>query len=103
MIVTDNYGEAGALELLGQDLPRVYSGHNGYWDWGPPPDDATVGVFVGWHGVTDPSRLFTDCEPRTSFDNGVDLENQEQGIEIYVCGAPRRSWSATWPEMRHLD
>jgi hypothetical protein len=37
------------------------------------------------------------------FDNGVGLDNQEQGIEIYVCGPPRRSWSEAWPDMRHLD
>lgn len=35
MIVTDNYGEAGAIDLLGRrsGLPRAYSGHNGYANW----------------------------------------------------------------------
>jgi hypothetical protein len=34
-IFADNYGEAGALEFLGHDLPPVISGHNTYWLWGP--------------------------------------------------------------------
>ena len=34
-IIADNYGEAGALEFLGHDLPPVVSGHNNYWLWGP--------------------------------------------------------------------
>lgn len=34
-IVADNYGEAGALDFLGHDLPPVVSGHNNYWLWGP--------------------------------------------------------------------
>ena len=39
VVVTSNYGEHGALTLLGTDLPPVYSGHNSLWDYGPPPDD----------------------------------------------------------------
>jgi hypothetical protein len=41
VILTANYGEAGALELLGAGVP-VVSGHNAYWDWGPPADDRRV-------------------------------------------------------------
>lgn len=35
VIFAGNYGEAGAVELLGRGLPRVISGHNTYWLWGP--------------------------------------------------------------------
>ena len=31
VIVTANYGEAGALDRYGRDLPGVYSGHNELW------------------------------------------------------------------------
>jgi hypothetical protein len=34
-ILADNYGEAGALDFLGHNLPPVISGHNTYWLWGP--------------------------------------------------------------------
>ena len=34
-VIADNYGEAGALDFLGHDLPPVVSGHNNYWLWGP--------------------------------------------------------------------
>ena len=47
MILTNEYGSASALELLGSGLPPVYSGHNAYWDWGPPPPDRTVVIHVG--------------------------------------------------------
>ena len=38
-IFTSNYGEAGAVDLLGasRGLPRAYSGHNGFSEWGQPP------------------------------------------------------------------
>ena len=35
-VFTQNYGEAGALELLGRGLPPVVSGHNSYFTWGAP-------------------------------------------------------------------
>jgi len=36
VVVARNYGEAAALEVLGHDrTPRVISGHNNYWLWGP--------------------------------------------------------------------
>ncbi len=38
VILANNYGEAGALQFLGHNLPAVGSGHNTYWLWGPPPD-----------------------------------------------------------------
>ena len=41
LVVTANYGEAGALEWYGSDVP-VFSGHNGYAAWGPPAADLTV-------------------------------------------------------------
>lgn len=42
VVVTTNYGEAGALDVLGDRGLAVYSGHNNYWWWGPP--DAATGV-----------------------------------------------------------
>jgi len=46
-IVAGNYGEAGALALLGgPELPPVYSGHNSVWDWGPPDDGRTTTILV---------------------------------------------------------
>ncbi len=55
-ILTSNYGEAGALERYGTpDLPPVYSGQDGFWYWGPPPDSATRVLAVG----------FTDSKMRT--------------------------------------
>jgi 4-amino-4-deoxy-L-arabinose transferase-like glycosyltransferase len=49
VVLTGNYGEAGAIEVLGagRDLPRVISGHNTYWLWGPGdlrPDDPIIVV-----------------------------------------------------------
>ena len=43
-VLATNYGEAGALEVLGagRDLPPVVSGHNSYWLWFPESLDGPV-------------------------------------------------------------
>ena len=103
VILTNNYGEAASLELLGKGLPPVYSGHNGFWYWGPPPADRTVVVHVGDWTATDWSPYFTGCRTVTHIDNGLGIENQEQGQAISVCSGLREPWTAIWPRLRQLS
>lgn len=37
IILTSNYGEAGAIDRFGPGLPRAYSGYHAYHDWGARP------------------------------------------------------------------
>jgi hypothetical protein len=103
MILTGNYGEAGALQLLGTDLPPVYSGHNAYWDWGPPPADRDVVIRVGEWPASFWSRFYQDCEVAATIENSLGIDNQEAGQHIYVCRGMLEPWAAIWPQFRHLD
>ena len=91
IVLTRNYGQAGALDRY-TDLP-VYSGHNAYGDWGPPPpsQDRAPVITVG--------RLLTGCRLVVIVDTGID--NQEDGTPIMRCSGARRPWSETWPALRH--
>ena len=78
VIITGNYGEAGALDRFGEqyDLPEVFSGHNELWFRGHPSERADVVVAVGFP----PSSLdtqFSFCEVAGTLDNGVDIPNEE--------------------------
>jgi hypothetical protein len=102
-IMTANYGEHGALTILGEDLPPVVSGHNSLWSYGPPPDERDVAILVGWWspGYRDPS--FGTCSLAATIGNDAGMPNEENGAGVYVCPAMPRPWSAIWPELRHLD
>jgi 4-amino-4-deoxy-L-arabinose transferase-like glycosyltransferase len=104
VILTSNYGEGGALELLGSGLPPVYSGHNSFWSWGPPPAYRTVAVLVGdaWTS-TGWGSYFTGCRTVAHIDNGLGIPNQEQGQAISVCAGLAAPWADIWPNLRHLD
>ncbi len=97
VVLTSNYGEAGALEWYGLDVP-VFSGHNGYAAWGPPADGAGPVVAVGERAT---SHL-TGC---TLADRVVDrpgVANEEAGVGIWVCDGPDGTWSEIWPDVERL-
>jgi hypothetical protein len=77
----------------------VYSGHNGFADWGPPADGAAPVIVVGRFQL----ESFDGCRRVVTFDNGVDLDNEEQGVPISACAGPRRPWSELWPELTFLS
>jgi hypothetical protein len=104
ILLTGNYGEAGALARYGPryHLPTVYSGHNELYRFGPPPDSARVAVVVGMPDIGT-SGTFTGCTVVGRLDNGVGVDNEEQGGAIQVCRNPSRPWRELWPRFQHYD
>jgi len=102
VVFTGNYGEAGAIDRYGGalGLPRAYSGHNAYARFGMPSGSAGPVIVLGYG---DPSVDFTGCRAEATIDNGVDLDNEEQGGTVFVCKRPREPWSEMWDELTHLD
>ena len=99
VVFTGNYGEAGAFEWYGVGAP-VYSGHNGWRNWGPPPDGAGPVVVVLYR---DPSVDFTGCERVATLHNDVGIDNEEAGHGVWVCAGPIGSWSQRWSRLSHYD
>src|SRR5690606_21504659 len=98
VVVTANYGEHGSLSQAG--LTRVYSGHNQLWEYGPPPADGDPAILVN-AGLM--SGEFSSCEVRATVDNGLGVENEEQGVPVFLCRGLRQPWSATWDRWRHFN
>lgn len=104
VILTGNYGEAGALARYGpaHDLPRAYSGHNSMVDFGRPPADADVVIVVGWERSAPLNAWFDECALAGRVDQRVEVDNDENGGPIFVCRGLRRPWAQIWDtEVRH--
>jgi Dolichyl-phosphate-mannose-protein mannosyltransferase len=99
VVFTRNYGEAGALDWYGLGRP-VFSGHNGFGDWGPPPEGARPVIVVG---LADPAANFSDCHVAAMINNNAHADNEERGLPIWVCSAPHGDWGEQWPQLVHLD
>ncbi len=103
-VFTGSYGEAGAIDLFGpsRGLPPASSGHNAYWMWGPPADDAVPVIVLGY-GADWMNRGCTRWEPAGTITNEAGVDNEEYGLPIAVCYEMRRPWSAIWEELRHYN
>ncbi len=100
-VVTSNYGESGAIQRFGpaDGLPTAYSGNNNFWLWGPPPARDTAAIAVGM----DPAflrREFRHVRLIATFENGIGVNDDEQGAPIYLATGLRSSWARAWPAFR---
>jgi 4-amino-4-deoxy-L-arabinose transferase-like glycosyltransferase len=105
VVYASNYGEAGAIARFGPllGIPRAYSGHNAFWRFGRPPDAARPIIVVGYR---DPALLrgrFDGCALSARIDNGVALDNEEQGAPVWTCSTTAGAWANLWPQLRSLN
>ncbi len=105
IILTGNYGEAGALQRYGAPfgLPAVYSGHNNFHAWGPPPDGATAAIVVGFWDESYLTPYFTTITRAGKISNQAGVDNDEDGLPIWVVRGLKRPWSEVWPKFQHYD
>jgi hypothetical protein len=103
-IFTGNYGEAGAVDVLGRakGLPRAYSGHNGFSEWGIPPARANRALVLGFDNAGELAPEFAGCRTLARINNGVGLDNDEQELPILLC-RPTAPWATLWPSLTHDD
>ena len=45
---------------------------------------------------------FATCEPAGRIDNGLGVDNDEQGKPIAVCRDRRAEWAQLWPQLQRL-
>lgn len=96
VIVSSNYGEAGALELYGPKygLPKVYATHNSFHSWGPPPDwvKTFIGVYIDVENVKD---KFDSIEVAAVY-HCAECTKPQQEIPIYILRGPKFSIQKEW-------
>ncbi len=103
-IFTNNYGEAGAINLYGPELglPTAISGVNSYWLRGygnPAPQTLIV---IGYRRA-DIQPYFEACEPAGKNNIPYQVENEESRVaDIFVCRRLRESWEVFWQEIHHF-
>ncbi len=103
VILAGNYGEAGALDLYGDEygLPRIISGSNSMWYRGYGHPEPETLIVVGFEG--DFARyFFKTCQVSGTVKNSYNVQNEEttRHTGLYVCREPRRPWSVMWQEMQ---
>ena len=110
VIFGTSYGHAAPIEVLGRDrdLPPVYSNHNTYHLWGPPPEPIEVVVVVGLGDPGPEGRIVPDPELRELFGH-IELArvyrcrwcmSWRDHTPIWIARDPKRPLRDAWPELR---
>lgn len=98
-ILTFNYGETGAIDLLGPryGLPPAISPVNSAWYRGygdpPPRTEIVLSLTAG-----DARRIFSGCRVAGHDGNRYGIHNEEADDHprIFLCGPIRSHWPAFW-------
>jgi hypothetical protein len=101
-VLTSNYGQAGAIEVLSDALPQPVSGHNNYWLWGPPAGQSSVILGIGRVGPAI-DEICPFIEVVAVISNDADLANDENGTEVWLCRSPSAPLSSVWDDLKHYD
>lgn len=103
-ITTANYGEYGAIEILGSaySLPLPIGTTNSEWLRGYPDPSPTTLIVLGLTRRQADS-IFNGCRwaGRNGNSEGIKNEESQYHPDIFVCGPPRKPWSVVWKE--HQD
>jgi Dolichyl-phosphate-mannose-protein mannosyltransferase len=100
-IVVGNYGEQGAIEMLGPayHLPPPISTTNSAWLRGYPTPPPTTLIVIG-NSANRANSLFTGCRLAGHNGNSLGIKNEESEDhpDIFVCGPPRQPWPVVWKD-----
>jgi hypothetical protein len=103
-ITTGNYGEYGAMDILGRayGLPEPIGTTNSEWLRGYPTQQITTIIALGIR-PDQADQIFTNCRVAGHNGNSEGIHNEELDDHpyIFVCGPPRKPWSEVWKE--HKD
>ena len=100
LIFGQNYGEAGAIDVIGRKrgLPPAISGHNSYWLWGPRRRDWDVVIIIGG-----------DRQDNAAFFDRIEIVGQtrsewampyERGLDVSIARGPKMTLAEAWPRLK---
>lgn len=100
VVFAQNYGEAGAVDFYRKDfpLPRVISGHNNYWYWGPGDTTFTTVIVIGGNK----NDHMQSCD---SVETAVIVKSKyaipyENNLPVFICREFKLPFSEIWERVR---
>jgi len=92
----ENYGEAGALKILGKKygLPNPISRHGSFWSWGYQNKNATTWISLG-NEQEAVAYAFEECTLVKIIRHTYAI-GEENGIPIYICRKPKVDIEQWW-------
>jgi hypothetical protein len=99
-IFAQNYGEAGAIDVLGRryGLPKALCGHNSYWFWGPGDWSGELMIIIGGD-LEDHLESLEEVAPADTIRSRYAMP-YENNLPVFVGRRLRRSVEEIWEQVR---
>jgi hypothetical protein len=99
-IFTDNYGEAGAIDLLGAQygLPKAICPHQSYFLWGPRQYTGEIMILVGSASIDEAREYLESVEPVANLDNPYAIPNENRSI--LLGRGLKVNLQQAWPQLK---
>lgn len=103
VVFGQNYGEAGAVDVLGRrrGLPPALSGHNSYWLWGPGEADGSVVIVLGDDRAS-LEQAFERVERAGTVDCAYCMP-YEDDLPVWIARGLRGRLDEVWPSLKHFE
>jgi hypothetical protein len=100
-ILASNYGQAGAIDVLGAryGLPSAISGHQNYWIWGPRGYTGEDMIVINSATLDEMNAVYASCVVAGKRDDPLTMP-WEHG-SIYFCRGRKTTYQSDWKELKH--
>jgi hypothetical protein len=100
-IQTANYGEASAVNTLGQKygLPVAISGHQTYWLWGPRDYSGQEMILITDASAAKLQHYFASCTVADRLDQPLSMPWEQK--PIYLCRGKKVPYAADWNDFKN--
>lgn len=98
-ILCSNYGEASAINFLGQGLPTAISGHNNYWLWGPAGETGEVMIVINGATPEEMRKFYDSVEVAGRMDHPLSMPYEHRNI--YLVRGRHKSILTDWLDFKH--
>lgn len=100
VIWAENYGEAGAIQILGDNygLPDPISRHGSFWMWGYGNKNAGVWISIG-NEKESVEHAFNEVELVKIIEHKYAI-SEENGIPLYICRRPKVDIDKWWNDYK---
>ncbi len=95
LIYAENYGQAGAVDRFGRNLPPAVSFSDTYRLWAPRQTNAQTLIYINDEVGEDVQALFADIQLVGKVENPL---AREFGTAVHLCRRPRADFGAFWSE-----
>jgi hypothetical protein len=100
-ILVGNYGQAGAIDILGEKygLPPAISGHQNYWIWGPRGYTGEEMIILSDATLSEMKTAYDSCTV-VGERSGMYTMPWEHGA-IYLCHGRKKTYQENWNDFKH--